>query len=72
MILLIAPCFAANQPITLEGGITSIWDFMEAKSRFPSMEHVTSVTDTTHAHGMFGLGTGWNQGQFDNLSLSRN
>jgi hypothetical protein len=30
------------------------------------------VTDTTHVHGMFGLGTGWNQGQFDNLSVSRN
>ena len=35
-------------------------------------KHVTSVTNTTHSHGMFGLGTGWNQGQFDNLSVSRN
>jgi hypothetical protein len=33
---------------------------------------LTTVTDKTHAHGMFGLGTGWNQGQFDNLSVSRN
>jgi hypothetical protein len=33
--------------------------------------HLTTVTDATHAHGMFGLGTGWNQGQFDNLSIVR-
>lgn len=35
-------------------------------------KQVTSVTNTTHAHGMFGLGTSWNEGQFDNLSVSRN
>jgi Glycosyl hydrolase family 59 len=33
---------------------------------------LATVTDKTHAHGMFGLGTGWNQGQFDNLSITRN
>jgi hypothetical protein len=33
---------------------------------------LAQVKDTTHVHGMFGLGTGWNQGQFDNLSVSRN
>jgi Glycosyl hydrolase family 59 len=32
---------------------------------------LATVTDKTHAHGMFGLGTGWNQGQFDNLAVSR-
>jgi hypothetical protein len=31
---------------------------------------LASIHDKTHAHGMFGLGTGWNQGQFDNLSVS--
>lgn len=35
-------------------------------------KQLSSVTDKTHAHGMFGLGTGWNRGQFDNLSVSRN
>ncbi|MES2222830.1 MAG: galactosylceramidase [Acidobacteriota bacterium] len=30
------------------------------------------VADTTHRHGMFGVGTGWNQGQFDNLAVVRN
>jgi hypothetical protein len=34
-------------------------------------KQLSSVTDKTHAHGMFGLGTGWNRGQFDNLSVFR-
>ncbi|HEY5255736.1 MAG TPA: hypothetical protein VIJ53_13860 [Acidobacteriaceae bacterium] len=33
---------------------------------------LTRVTDSSHHHGMFGLGTGWNQGQFDNLAVTRN
>jgi hypothetical protein len=33
---------------------------------------LATVTDKTHTHGMFGLGTGWNQGQFDNLAITGN
>jgi hypothetical protein len=29
------------------------------------------VTDSAHDRGMFGLGTGWNRGQFDNLAVTR-
>ncbi|MHB1935239.1 MAG: hypothetical protein ACYCOR_01485 [Acidobacteriaceae bacterium] len=32
---------------------------------------LASITDISHPHGMIGLGTGWNQGQFDNLSVSK-
>ena len=35
-------------------------------------KNLTRVTDSSHHHGMFGLGTGWNQGQFDNLAVTRN
>jgi len=29
------------------------------------------VGDNAHAHGMFALGTGWNQAQFDNLAVTQ-
>ena len=29
-----------------------------------------SGTDSSHAHGMFAIGTGWNHAQFDNLSIT--
>jgi hypothetical protein len=29
------------------------------------------VNDTSHAHGMFALGTGWNRAQFDNLAVTK-
>ena len=29
------------------------------------------VEDADHSHGMFGIGTGWNHAQFDNLSVER-
>jgi hypothetical protein len=32
---------------------------------------IAAVTDGTHDHGMFGIGTGWNRGQFDNLAVTR-
>lgn len=31
---------------------------------------LTSVNDSAHAHGMFGLGTEWDRIQFDNLSVT--
>ena len=37
--------------------------FCEGKS-------LISVTDSSHTHGMFGLGTEWGHTQFDNLSVS--
>ena len=27
-------------------------------------------TDSSHTHGMFAIGTGWNHAQFDNLSVT--
>lgn len=31
-----------------------------------------TVADSTHSHGMFAIGTGWNRAQFDNLSVAPN
>jgi hypothetical protein len=31
---------------------------------------LASVEDSDHARGMFGIGTGWNRAQFDNLSVT--
>jgi O-glycosyl hydrolase len=33
---------------------------------------LVTVSDTTHPHGMFALGTGWNRVQFDNLAVTPN
>lgn len=33
-------------------------------------KQLASVRDATHAHGMFGLGTGWNHAQFGGVSVS--
>jgi hypothetical protein len=30
---------------------------------------LASVNDNAHSHGMFGIGTGWNQAQFANISI---
>jgi len=32
---------------------------------------IAAVTDSAHDRGMFGLGTGWNRGQFDNLAVTK-
>ena len=31
---------------------------------------IAAVTDSAHDRGMFGIGTGWNRGQFDNLAVT--
>lgn len=31
---------------------------------------LASIHDDAHAHGMFGIGTGWNRAQFDNVSIT--
>lgn len=31
---------------------------------------LAAVTDASHPHGMFAVGTGWNRAQFDNLSIT--
>jgi hypothetical protein len=33
-------------------------------------KQLAAVTDASHSHGMFALGTGWNRAQFDNLSVA--
>jgi Glycosyl hydrolase family 59/Galactocerebrosidase, C-terminal lectin domain len=32
---------------------------------------VATVTDSAHVAGMFGIGTGWNRAQFDNLAVTK-
>jgi hypothetical protein len=32
---------------------------------------IAAVTDNAHDRGMFGIGTGWNRGQFDNLAVTK-
>jgi len=32
---------------------------------------IAAVTDSAHDRGMFGLGTGWNRAQFDNLAVTK-
>jgi Glycosyl hydrolase family 59 len=32
---------------------------------------IAAVTDRVHDHGMFAIGTGWNRGQFDNLTVAK-
>ena len=32
---------------------------------------LASVNDSSHTHGMFALGTGWNKAQFDNLAVTK-
>jgi hypothetical protein len=34
-------------------------------------KELASVRDKAHTHGMFGLGTGWNRAQFDNVSVMK-
>lgn len=34
-------------------------------------KQVASVKNTDHTHGMIALGSGWNRGQFDNLSVGK-
>jgi hypothetical protein len=29
-----------------------------------------TASDSSHSHGMFAIGTGWNRAQFDNLSIT--
>ena len=33
-------------------------------------KNLASVKDNDHSHGMFGIGTGWNRAQFDNLAVA--
>lgn len=72
----------AETPKTFASGRIEIstlkWHRMELKFHGSQIEAVmdgnqlASVTDSSHTHGMIGLGTGWNRGQFDNLSVSKN
>ena len=32
---------------------------------------LATIHDTSHTHGMYALGTGWNKAQFDNLAMAR-
>ncbi len=70
-----------TQPQTIASGSVgfdrSRWHHMELKFKATQItamldgKELASISDTTHTHGMFGVGTAWNTAQFDNLSVSR-
>ncbi len=53
------------------------WHHAELKFRgsqitaFLDRQQLATVTDDSHSHGMFGIGTGWNRAQFDNLRVAK-
>jgi len=53
------------------------WHHAELKFRgsqitaFLDRQRLATVTDDSHSHGMFGIGTGWNRAQFDNLRVAK-
>jgi O-glycosyl hydrolase len=67
-------------PIVLASGKVKIstlkWQRIELKFQGKQItasldgKQLAQVVDDGHTHGMIGLGTGWNSGQFDNLSVS--
>ncbi len=68
-----------HQDRTLAQGTTSFaarrWHHLELRfsghklSASIDGSKLAEVEDADHAHGMFGVGTGWNVAEFDNLSL---
>jgi galactosylceramidase len=72
---------AYNRPtVTLASGSVTLdrsqWHRLELRFRGAKIQafldgtQLTSVDDSAHAHGMFGLGTEWDRIQFDNLSVT--
>ncbi len=65
---------ASGQAMLEQGG----WHHVELSMKGNTISVVldrkplTEVQDSSHQHGMFGIGTGWNRAQFDNLSVTRN
>jgi hypothetical protein len=70
-----------KQPVaTLALGSTPIhrdaWHHLELRfhgNRITALldgTQLTAIDDSTHTHGMFGLGTEWNRIQFDNLRIA--
>jgi len=70
-----------TQPITIASGSAAFdrsrWHRLELRFKGTKItakldgRDLASVSDGSHAHGMFGVGTGWNAAQFDNLSVTR-
>jgi hypothetical protein len=54
------------------------WHHLELRFRGKHVEayidgkSVASAEDSTHAHGMFGIGSEWDHAQFDNLAVTAN
>jgi hypothetical protein len=67
--------------VTLASGSTSLdrnkWHELDLSFRGAQItaaidgQPLSTVQNTAHAHGMFGLGTEWNQVQFDNLRVQK-
>ncbi len=70
-----------TEPLTIASGTvrfdTSGWHRVELRFKGSQISatldghNLARVSDGSHAHGMFGIGTGWNTVQFDNLSVTR-
>ncbi|SRR5579884_28662 len=70
-----------TEPKTIASGSVAFdrnhWHHFELKFKGASVtaafdgHSLAAVTDSSHAHGMFGFGTGWNRAQFDNLSVTK-
>lgn len=70
-----------TQPQTIASGTVRLdrnrWHRMELKFKATQIramldrKELARISDATHSHGMFGVGTAWNTAQFDNLSVSR-
>ncbi|MBV9085650.1 MAG: hypothetical protein JOZ62_23495 [Acidobacteriaceae bacterium] len=69
------------EPQTLASGDTPMeinrWHHAELKFKSTQIGvmldgySIASVSDNSHTNGMFGIGTGWNKAQFDNLSVTQ-
>ncbi len=68
------------EPRTIASGNVALennhWHHIEVKFKGRQItatldqKQLANVSDGSHTHGMFGIGTGWNTAQFDNLSVS--
>ncbi|MBV9157544.1 MAG: hypothetical protein JO097_14870 [Acidobacteriaceae bacterium] len=70
-----------SDPKTIASGLVAFdrnqWHHLELRFQGTHIAAIfdhgglAAVSDASHAHGMFGLGTGWNRAQFDNLSVTK-
>ncbi len=70
-----------KQPQTIASGHVALeadhWHHMELTFRATRItakldqKELANISDASHTHGMFGVGTAWNTAQFDNVAVTR-